>query len=163
MFKFISGLLELFDPIVNWINENLITPVVNFYSTIKEGLKVLAQAIRELPQAIIKFIQDLKDKFLELLNILNDKLENITGWIKDNVVTPIENEIKETSIKLQGALDMLGKLDFNLFAWLKERFEAIEGFFANIQDRIEAYVESWVKKNVLMIVDKLGEFINDRW
>jgi hypothetical protein len=163
MFKLIEGLAELFDPVVSWINNNLITPLIDFFNSIKEGLRALTQAIVDLPQAVGEFIQNLKDKFQSLLDTLKDKIWDVTSWVKDNVIIPLENEIKETSAKLQEAFDILGKLDFDLFTWLKGRFEAIEDFFANIQDRIEAYIENWVKKNVLIIIDKIGEFINDRW
>ena len=66
----VNAIMTVISPIVNWINDNIIQPIANFFSGLWNGIV----------QGVSGFIQG-------VMNVISP----ITNWINDNIIQPIAN------------------------------------------------------------------------
>lgn len=163
MFKIISGLLAIFDPIVNWLNTHLIQPLITFYNTIKDGLYALAKMLTELPKAIKKFIQDIRDGFMKLMNGIKDITLNITGSIQSSFAAIIEAiRLKVYYVTQWVNLKVIPPLQ-NSINEIKDKFKDVLDFIENVVDRVGIIIKGWFIKEVNFVTDKILDFIEEIW
>lgn len=163
MFKLIDDIIAFLKHPGEWINEHLIQPLITFYNTIKEGLQVVAKILMDLPKAIIKFIQEIKDGFLNIINQIKEIAINFTG----KMTAGFANLIDIIRLKIYYYGEALQKTIINPlrdgFNEVKDKLKAVFDFIDNIIDRVGAMVEAWFISKVDFVMDKILDFIEEIW
>lgn len=111
----IKKISEYLTPLANWIDTNVIQPIVNFISNMKETLSGIWDNIKN---KVTEVWENIKTSVSEKVTSIVEGMKEKFNQAKDNIVevfTKIKDKIKE---KIEGARDKV-----------EETIEKIKGFF----------------------------------
>ena len=163
MFQIIEDIIAFLKHPGEWLNEHLIKPLITFYNTIKEGLASIVKIITNLPKAITKFIQEIRDGFVKIIDQLKDITINFAGTLKSglaNLIDIIRLKIYYYGEALQNKVINPLRDDFNK---VKDKLKDVFDFIDNVVDRVEEMIVHWVEREITFVVDKILNFIEEIW
>lgn len=118
---------EIWDPVANWFNENVIEPVVGFFQglftrvgQIFEGLWIIVQAIwiivsdwfnEYVITPVVGFFkglwEDVSGFFLKLWTDIQAVWSVVSGWFDKNIITPVSDAFKTACNSIGGFFNSL--------------------------------------------------------
>lgn len=152
-----------------WIQEKIITPIMNAYNGIKDALMKMWQTVRERCQAIFDTVKDIFTRVLNfyisvytaMYNKTVEILQKVFNFIK-NILTTIYNVFKTIFDTIKNVVSTV----FNfIYDKIKERIESAKAIVSTVVNSISntfSTVFNSAKNNVLNIFDKIKNGIKEK-
>lgn len=152
---FFSGLWEnlksIFSKIANWVNDNVVQPIKDFFTPFVEFFSALFEVIRQLTVGVIETIKII--------------VGTIASWVDENVIQPVKNFFIDlwdsVSAKVSEMWETIKSIFLPVFGWINEHMiQPVAEVFSSLWNGISNKAsEAW--DGIKSVFSKVAEFFGD--
>ena len=150
----LSSYSKILKPVAKWVYDNIITPVIDFFSPIAQWISDnVFTPIMDFFKPVIDFFSSAFDIIFELAEgcwkLIKGVWEKVSDWFKTNVIKPVE--------------DFFKPMWDNLKAWASDAWDGIKTVFGTVADFFEStFRGAWEKvKAVFSVGGKVFDGIKE--
>jgi len=156
----------------NWINDNVITPVVDFFKDLWEKIKeIFTPAVNFFASIIKTIIDNIKitiDNIKQILKVLWEAIKTIFGpifkWFNDTVIKPIADKFKALWDGIKSGVKAAAEIVKNVFnsvvSFFKNIVNTIVGVFKTIGQKVGDAIGKAFKAAINVVLGTIENVLN---